>query len=120
MSCTDVYFAISSTENLSVVDVGTDIGDLYNYYDKGMSKVLKGAYVVFKPKLVFDEYGSGYPCESDFVNQIVLCDALFENDLIPVTYAIVGYHHAGDPTDLEVVCEVGRLLKELGYDLRRF
>lgn len=120
MSYTNVYFAISGTENLSVFDMNTEIEDLYNYFDKDMKKVLTGAFVVFNPKLVFDEYGNGYSCESDFVNQIVLCDALFPNDIIRVTYAIVSYHHAGDPTDLEVVCEVGRILKELGYDLRRF
>lgn len=121
MSCSDVYFNISGNGQLKVVDIKIDNGDLYHYFNGDMSKVLQGFNLVFEPTLVFDKYGKGYSCKSDFVRQIVLCDAFKESNWVALsTYAIVGYHHSGDPTDLEVVYEVGRILQELGYNLNNF
>lgn len=120
MSCSDVYFAISGNDGLCVKDLGTDIGDIYNYYDKDMSRVIQDASLVLSSKLVFNNYGEGYPVKSSFVLQIVLCEVMMKDEFLPTMLAIVGYHHSGDPTDLEVVCEVGRILKELGYDIHNF
>lgn len=107
MSCTDVYFAISGNDDLCVKDLKTDIGDMYHYYEGDMSRVIQDASLILDSKLVFDGYGENYPCKSNFVLQIVLCEVIMENEFLPITLAIVGYHHSGDPTDLEVVCEVG-------------
>lgn len=121
MSCSSVYFNISGNGSLSVVDFGDDNGDAYGDYKDDFSRALRGFRQVFEPSLVFDSYGEGYQCKSNFIKQITLCDAIEEGSwVIPSTYAVVCYHHSGDPTDLEVVCEVGRILKELGYDLNAF
>lgn len=120
MSCSVVYFSISGASSLNVVDTRLDVGDIFRYLKGDMSKLFDDFRLVFESKIVYDEYGEGYAYQSNFVRQIVLCDALPDGDIVPSTYAIVVYHHSGDPTDLEVVCEVGKILKELGYNLRNF
>ena len=132
MSCSSVRFCISGNNHLYVQEMSRDTDDMWTEFKDNIQYVLDGhldSYSrvdvvehkqIFEPKLVFDRYGKYYPCKSDFVCQIILAEAIEKGDFLPKTYAIVCYHHSSDPTDLEIVCEVGRILKELGYNLNSF
>lgn len=117
MSCSTVYFRVSGVSNLKVVDLEWDTDDLWSKYKDNFKVVLNECDIILEQNLVFNNYGEGYKTSSNFISQIVLCEGLEKGDFLPTTYAIVCYHHCGDPTNLEIVYEVARILKDLGFDL---